>query len=170
MSDGNKKKHSRKVGLRVTTLADRLCRKVLGRSNEFVITSGSDYQPGELTKRTDSMRQLALADHVRYFDACQIRRSSEGLEPQHWPSAPLDETVVLFDDVIQVFPAHHLYWYRAIEALQHLLIASRPAVSAPLLSITRFLGKLLVSNIRAKDFVAASLFRRWESMKSSVLP
>jgi hypothetical protein len=47
---------------------------------------------------------LALADHVHEFDAgngCCSR--SKRFKTEHWPHHSLDGTVVLFDDVIQIF-------------------------------------------------------------------
>jgi hypothetical protein len=43
-----------------------------------------------------------------------------------------------------------------------------PTVLSPILSTTIFHGKPLASSIRAKNFVAAGLFRRCESTKSNV--
>ena len=49
-----------------------------------------------------------------------------------------------------------------------LFIALMPAVLAPLLSMTIFHGKPFASSARAQNLVAAVLFRRSDSMKSSV--
>jgi len=51
-----------------------------------------------------------------------------------------------------------------------LLIALILAVFAPLLLIAILSGNPFVSSARAKNFVAAALFRRLDSMNSSVLP
>jgi hypothetical protein len=48
--------------------------------------------------------QLAFPDHVHEFDAGKCRRGrTKGLEPQHRPYQPLDGSMILFDDVVEVF-------------------------------------------------------------------
>jgi hypothetical protein len=52
----------------------------------------------------DCRQQLALPDHVHEFDAGKRHRGRpEGLEPQHRPYQPLDGSMILFDDVVEVF-------------------------------------------------------------------
>ncbi len=49
------------------------------------------------------------------------RRRSEGFEPQHWPSASLHETMILFHDFVQVFRPDHLDPHRTPKSFQHLV-------------------------------------------------
>jgi hypothetical protein len=59
-----------------------------------------------LLRRTHFARrqQLALPDHVHEFEAGQRHGGGpEGLEPQHRPHQPLDGSMILFDDVVEVF-------------------------------------------------------------------
>ncbi len=75
-----------------------------------------------MTKRTDSGRELTLADHVPDFDSVQRHgRGCEGFEPQHRACSLLDETVVLLNDIVQVFPSDHLNGDRRAKALKHLV-------------------------------------------------
>jgi hypothetical protein len=49
--------------------------------------------------------QLPLSDHVHELDAGECRRSrTKGLEPERRSCFPLDCSVILFDDVVQIFP------------------------------------------------------------------
>jgi hypothetical protein len=49
-------------------------------------------------------QQLTLPDHVHEFDAGKCHRGRpEGFETQHRPQQPLDGSMVLFDDVVEVF-------------------------------------------------------------------
>ena len=62
----------------------------------------------ELLRRTQFARrsQLTLSDHVHELNAGEGRGGRpKGLEPHHRSHHTLDRSVVLFDDVVQVFPA-----------------------------------------------------------------
>ena len=51
-----------------------------------------------------STGELALSDHVRGLDPGQgCLRGGKGFEALHLPSDPLDEPMVLLDDIVQVF-------------------------------------------------------------------
>jgi hypothetical protein len=53
--------------------------------------------------------QLTLADHVHEFDTGESRHSrTKGLEPQHWPDQSLDGSMVLLDNVVEVFDRTNL--------------------------------------------------------------
>jgi hypothetical protein len=48
--------------------------------------------------------QLIFPDHVHEFDAGERHCGGpEGLEPQHGSHQPLDRSMILFDDVVEVF-------------------------------------------------------------------
>jgi len=49
-------------------------------------------------------QQLSLPDHGHEFDANKPHRSRpEGLEPRHRVYQPLDGSMILFDDIVEVF-------------------------------------------------------------------
>src|SRR5471030_3191381 len=53
-------------------------------------------------------RVLALANHVHEFDAGEHATSAaERFEVEHRPGHPLDGTMVLLDDVVEVFDLAH---------------------------------------------------------------
>jgi hypothetical protein len=80
--------------------------------------------------------QLAFPDHVHEFDAGKCRRGrTKGLEPQHRPYQPLDGSMILFDDVVEVFDLADLD-----ACLSFGMWLSIAAVLAPLLSIVIFSG------------------------------
>ena len=65
----------------------------------------------ELTRRTQfaSQQQLALPDHVHQFNAGESHgRGPEGFEPQHRSCLSLDGSVILLDDVVEVFDLAYL--------------------------------------------------------------
>ena len=64
----------------------------------------------KLLKRGEAVgMDLPLSDHVRGLDPSQCRLGRmEGLEAKHRARDPLNETVVLFDDVVQVFDLQDL--------------------------------------------------------------
>lgn len=54
--------------------------------------------------RSGSAGELLFPDHVGGFNAVQSSRSgSERLDPAHVPDATLDEPMILFDHVVQIF-------------------------------------------------------------------
>src|SRR5471030_1001861 len=54
-------------------------------------------------------RELALPDHVHELDAGEhAAGAAERFEAEHWPGHPFDGTMVLHNDVVEVFDlAHH---------------------------------------------------------------
>lgn len=86
----------------------------------------------ELVKRTESGRDLALADHVCDFDALECCRSlRKGLESEHWADPLLDRPVILLDHVFQMFDPDHLDRDRAAEALQRPVDRTDPSCVGP---------------------------------------
>ncbi len=54
--------------------------------------------------RKDGLQRTALSDHVDDLDTCDsCGGGMEGFEAHHWAGDPLDESVVLFQDVVEVF-------------------------------------------------------------------
>jgi hypothetical protein len=65
----------------------------------------------ELTRWTQfaCRQQLALPDHVHQFNAGEGHsRGPEGFEPQHRSCLSLDGSVILLDDVVEVFDLAYL--------------------------------------------------------------
>lgn len=53
--------------------------------------------------------ELLLTDHVRYFNTIECGSCRmEGLEAQSWVRNFLDEAVILFNNVVEVFHAQNL--------------------------------------------------------------
>ena len=53
--------------------------------------------------------QLAFPDHVHQFDPGEGHsRGPEGFEPEHRSCLSLDDSVILFDNVVEVFDLTHL--------------------------------------------------------------
>jgi len=82
-----------------------LCRKVSSRLRGTRRRTQLCCQRGKHLKGAGTVgRDLTLADHVRGLDAGDGCRSRvEGLEAHHRPGDPLDEAMVLFKDIVQIF-------------------------------------------------------------------
>ncbi len=84
------------------------------------LVSSLPCQLGELLKQTESVRDLTFADHVDQFYACHDRCGrSERFEIQHGSDPSIDNTVILFNDVIEIFASDHVDLDRTTRALQH---------------------------------------------------
>lgn len=127
-------------------------------------------QLAELLERTQLGPELTFADQVHDLDPCNgCGGRRKALEAQHGSLPTLDEPMVLFNQIVQIFDPHHLDRYRTAETLQHSLDLP-DALGVALLSMTIFRGRPLASIARAKNLIAAGLLRRFDSMKFKVFP
>lgn len=82
----------------------RFCRKLYSGVNYSVDQTQLSGEVCKLFESRDLRVELFLSYHLYNFDCTQCSGGRiRGFKPQHWPDPFLDETMILFNNIVEIF-------------------------------------------------------------------